>query len=312
MDLSLFSGLSGLDWIFPGSADLPLEALRIAVALLGTGIGAYYDLFNNKNVPNNFLYAFLGLAFLVNLVAFDSVATTYGVVSGLVVFGLTWILYKTGKLGGADVFILAALTLLLPLQPRSLLMAPPSVLPSLPFIFSVLLASGLSFMAYMFARSLPVVVKAVSTPGTIKPMSWVSAFAIVVVYGAFAYMVSTLAFLSPAYFLFLTVVVGASVYFTLFKDALNDSMAELVPVSKVEEEDVLPIDKMDAALVKKYKLGPLVDAAMLKRLKAHKGKVLVMKHLPPYIPHLLLGLILSLVVGNIVLYVATPGTFGAY
>ena len=48
-----------LDILFGTNVIMPLEWLRIAVALIGVGLAAYFDLFNNKNVPERLLQGFL-------------------------------------------------------------------------------------------------------------------------------------------------------------------------------------------------------------------------------------------------------------
>ncbi len=275
--------------------------VRLTAALAGTAIGAYYDVFNNKNVPNVFLYAFLAIAFILNLAAYHPVTTVYGIGAGVVIFAATYLLYKMGQLGGADVFILASIALLLPVQPTALLLAPLPPAPTLPFILSVLIASGLSFMAYMLARSFPVALAAVQKKGAISTSQWVGALIILLAYGIFAYVTSSSGLMGPNYFILMTLVVAGTLYFTLFKTAINDSMLDWVAPGKVEEEDVIAIDKMAGPLVKKYALARLADAAMVQRLRAYKGKIAVYKRLPMFLPHLLIGLLVSVLLGNIVL-----------
>ena len=38
-----------------GQLTLPGEMIRLVLAFIGTGIAAYYDLFNKKNIPDMFL-----------------------------------------------------------------------------------------------------------------------------------------------------------------------------------------------------------------------------------------------------------------
>ena len=59
-----------LEQVIFGQLTMPGELIRVLLAFIGTAVAAYYDVFNNKNIPDNFLYGFLGLAFIVNLVLF--------------------------------------------------------------------------------------------------------------------------------------------------------------------------------------------------------------------------------------------------
>lgn len=284
---------------------MPFEAIRVAIALAGTLVGTYFDLFNKKNVPEIFLYAFLAIAFITNLAAYNEVATIYGIASAIIVFAAFYILYKAGQLGGADVFILTSIALLLPVQPALFVSSQNSLLPSLPFILNVILASGLSFMLYMIVRSFGVALHALKTPGKIDKKSLFGAFAIVLAFGAFSYIASSSMLISQGYFIFISIMVLLSLYFTIFKNAINDSMADWVPGSKVETEDIIAIDKMEPELVKKYRLSRLVDAPMLERLKhIHEKKVALYSRLPPFLPHVLIGLVFSIFFGNVIFFFA--------
>lgn len=285
---------------------LPFESLRIFIALAGTAVGTYYDLWNNKNIPNWLLYGFMLAAFVVNIAAYDGVLTTYAILIAAVIFGIAYLLYRAGQLGGADAFIMASIALLLPVQPQSLLLAQnTSALPELPFAFYMVVASGLSFMAYMLFRSFPIALLSIRTKGAIPSGAWASSAVIIVAYAIFANFASGSGFFSQSYFAFVSLVVALIVYFTLFKDALNRSMVQTLPPGKVEEEDIIAVDQLPPAAVKKYSLSRLVDSGMLLRLrKSGIKKVPVYSGLPPFIPHILIGLVLSLLFGNVVLMLA--------
>jgi hypothetical protein len=124
----------------------------------------------------------------------------------------------------------------------------------------------------------------------------------VLAFGIFSVFAAKSGFVSINYFLFLSFMVLLCAYFTIFKNAINDSMLVWVEGNKVEAEDILAIDKMDSQIVKEYSLSRLVDEKMLARLKGIKQKkVALYAHLPPFIPHILIGLLVSLFFGNIVL-----------
>ncbi|PIT84085.1 hypothetical protein COU37_05510 [Candidatus Micrarchaeota archaeon CG10_big_fil_rev_8_21_14_0_10_45_29] len=297
---------------FIGNVELPMQALRIAVALAGTIIGAYFDLFNKKNVPEAFLYAFIAVAFLINLVAYGANATMYGIGAGAIVFAAFYLLYKFGQIGGADVFIMASIALLLPAQPTLLLISQQPSLLSLPFMLNLILASGISFMAYMLLRSFPVAIKALGTKGKIGKNELSRAFLIVFAFAVFSYFAISNPLIPSNYYIFITAIVLLSLYFTIFRSALNDSMVEYVSSNKVEVEDIIPTDRMDKKLAQKLGFSSsgfsisggynkLVDAQTLAKIKKLKSKVPVYSHLPPFVPHILIGLIATLLFGNILL-----------
>ncbi|VVB56833.1 Uncharacterised protein [uncultured archaeon] len=295
-----------MDILFGTDITLPFEWLRIGLAVLGTAACAYYDLFNNKNVPERLLQAFLGLSLLVCIVAYDPIATPYGLVAGAILFIGNYILYKTGYLGGADVPILTAIALLLPSQPTALLLDKTTAWATFPFIIHVLTAAFLTFMLHLLAKTVPYAIKSLK-PGAIKAEQWFGAFAIVISYGILAFVMSSMPLLGGAYIIFLALLAAVSVYFVLFRTAINDSMIEWVPAKKVQVEDIIAPDKMDAQTVKKYAIGRLVDEAEHKRLQQVKEKIPVYSGLLPFVPHLLLGLIISLLFGNILFVLAGIG-----
>lgn len=298
-----------MDILIGSEVNLPFEAVRIAIAIIGVAACAYYDIFNKKNVPQLLLNAFLALSVIVAVIAYDPIATPYGLVAGAIVFAANYLLYKTGYLGGADVFILAAITILLPSQPTMLLIEKSSAVLAFPFIIHVLTAAFLTFMIHLIAKTMPHVVMAVKKGNAIKPEQWFGAFAILISYGFLAYIITTspIPIFSSSYMLFLAALAAISVYFVLFRNVINDSMIEWLPAKKVEVEDIIAPDKMDAALVKKYAIGRLVDKEQLKRLSNIKEKIPVYKHLLPFVPHLLIGLIISLLFGNILLVISWGG-----
>ncbi|MFH1095037.1 MAG: prepilin peptidase [Candidatus Micrarchaeota archaeon] len=298
-----------MDLILGTSVLLPWETVRILVAVAGVAAGAYYDLFNKKNVPNVFLYGFVAIAFAVNVLAYDPLVSLYAILQAVAVFVLTYfLLYKTGQWGGADGFILTAIALLLPVPPHPLLANPSSGVVSLPFVASVFFVSGLSFMVWMLVRSLPVALSAVRTKGAIEQKSWVGAGMIALAFFVFSLVVSNLGVMSSSYFALITGVVLLSVYFVLFMEPIKASMVEWVVLKHVEEEDILAVDRMDPVLVKKYSIGRLVDTALLARLKSVHSKIPVYKKLPPFIPHLLVGLVLSILFGDVILLLAGYST----
>jgi len=281
---------------------LPFEAVRIILAVVGTAIGAYYDIWNNKNIPNAYLYGFLAAALIVNLIAFDPVLSVYGIASAALIFAFTWALYKAGQLGGADGYIMASIVMLLPVQPALLLPPLSGVAFEIPFALNIVLSSGLFFMAYMLLRSLPVAYNAMLAPKSIPTNAWMGAGLVLAVFAMMSYLITSMPFVPPNLYAFITVVVCILIYLVLFKKAMNDSMVEWVAPSKVEEEDILAVEHLGPKYASS--IPRLVDKAVLKKILSLKlKKVPVYKHLPPFIPHIFAGLALALLIGNIVLFI---------
>ena len=94
-----------------GNLLIPGETVRIVLALAGTAVATYFDLFNNKSIPNNVLYAFLAIAFLTNVMFFNQDLFLFGIGVAILVGAAGFVFYHIGQLGAADVFVLASIAL---------------------------------------------------------------------------------------------------------------------------------------------------------------------------------------------------------
>lgn len=265
-----------------------METARIFLALLGMAIGTYYDLFNNRNVPEKFLYAFLAAAFMFNVVFFDYDVFVYSVVLAFILFALGFAMYRLGQLGGADVYVVAALVLLLPINPSYL-----TVPFNYPLIFSVLIFGGAAFAVYSifyFAKIL--------TEKKSKAKPRYEYLLMFLLYGVFAYLFFNAPFFSLAYFAIASVLLLSSIIFLVYREAINEAMMEQVLVKQLEPEDVLVKDRMDPRL-RNLSMGPVLGPKEIEALKkAGVKQVWVYANLPPFLPFLFVGLIAALLFGN--------------
>src|SRR4030095_6511764 len=131
------------DVIF-GTMVMPGEMIRLILALAGTAVAAYFDVYNKKNIPDEFLFAFLGIAFIVNVVFFEPNLFWFSIAVAAFLSAIGYLFYRMGQLGGADVFVLASIMLLLPIHPSCVGMPF-----NLPFVFSVFIFSGILFALYV-------------------------------------------------------------------------------------------------------------------------------------------------------------------
>jgi hypothetical protein len=100
---------------------------------------------------------------------------------------------------------------------------------------------------------------------------------------------------SAAYFMFLTVAILATIFFLMYRKSLLMIMAEELPVTQLEPEDVLALEIMNKDMVQRYKIPRLVTTEEIERLKTDKvPDVWIYTKLPPFVPFILGGMILSL------------------
>lgn len=77
-----------------GQITMPWEIVRVLVALIGTGAAAYYDLYNKKNIPDEFLIGFLAIAFLANLIFFEETLFWFSILLAAFFSAIGYIFYR--------------------------------------------------------------------------------------------------------------------------------------------------------------------------------------------------------------------------
>ncbi|MCX8197458.1 MAG: prepilin peptidase [Candidatus Micrarchaeota archaeon] len=283
-------------------AELPGLEVRIAIAVVFTAAAAYFDAFRNKWVPNKLVYSFAICAVIVNLI-FYSQASIYAFAIGIAVFAITYLLYKAGQIGGADVFVLSSISLCIPYFSSSFLA--PKQTTFYPFILSVLLPASILFIIHMLTRFLPYAARLV-IQGKVR-LSLQRAFGPMLLLLSFTVFMQALS-LFPApfsplllllfWFLFLSLL-----FFSFFKEEIKASMVEELPPDKLEEEDVLALERIDPVLVKSLGLKPLLSQEQIIKLRqANLSKIPVYTKMPFFLPYLFFGLLFALLFGDLFLY----------
>ena len=278
--------------IFFGKTVLPGESIRIILAFLGVLIATYFDIFNRRNVPDKFLYAFLVVAFIANLAFYDADLFLFSLAMAIFFSAIFYVFYRMGQLGGADVIVMASVMLLLPIHPSFV-----KISFNFPFLFSTLVFSGTVFALYVIIYYGAKLFSKGANP------KWGYAL-MLIPYALFVYIYFTSQVLfSPVYLVLITVLFVATTFFLMFKDDLNKLLSEQVPLSRLETEDVLALDIMDQKIVKKYQLKRLVNDGEIKRLTtAGLKEVIVYSKLPPFMPFFLVGMIIAMLYASTLLF----------
>lgn len=292
-----------LDLLSP-PASVPGIDARILVAAAFTGAAAYYDAFNRKWVPDRLLWAFLACALLLNVIFFDSELFMQGCAVAATIAAISYALYRMGQLGGADVIVMASIALAIPYLPQPLL-APAQNVPY-PFFLSVLAPTGIAFILHMLCRFIPYIARQVSQ-GRVKftaqkvagPALVLAALVI------FAALAASFPFpLPPLYFAVVGFLGIALVFFSLFMPEIKASMVEMVPIGRLQCEDVLALEKMQP-LAKKLSLAPVISEKSIAALRRAKAKsVPVYTGMPFFLPYLFFGLLFSVLFGDLLFYIA--------
>ena len=281
-----------LEDILFGQLSMPGEAIRTFLAFFIVMVAAYFDVFNKKNIPDQVLYASLILAFLVNLFFYEATLFWFSLAVAAFFSAIGYLFYRIGQLGGADVIILASVMLLLPLHP-SFVGMPFNV----PFIFSVIIFSGVAFALYVLGYYSFKLLETEAKPNLMYGL-------MLIPYLLFAYVYVGSFLFSPVYFAFISILLFASIFFLMFRESLNMLLAEELPIAQLEPEDVLALEIMNKDMIERYKIKRMVTQAEIDRLKKTKvTEVWVYTRLPPFIPFILIGMVLAILFAKSLLLV---------
>ncbi len=267
--------------------------LRIAIALIGTGLAAWEDA-RTSFIDDRITFAMIGAGLLLDVLLFDyEFYASMGIIA-LIIAVLGFIAYKTGQFGGGDVLLLLGIHLLLPINPQAQYAI-------YPFVLSVLVAST------FFASAGSAVWYAKRLWEEKKLVGRKTQF-IAVVLAAASILVFTAPLLNLKTKLVLAAITTSTIFLMAFRNELNQVIIKRISIKEVEDEDILALEEMPAELVKKYSLGKVLTKSEVEKLSEIEKKegvrrFPVYKELPRFGPYLLAGLIASLLVGDLVAFV---------
>jgi len=270
-----------------GNLQMPGELVRLVIAFAGVSIAAYYDVFNRKNIPDAFLYAFLALSFLVNLFFYQEQLFIFSIGVAAFFSAIGYVFYRVGQIGGADLILIASLMLLLPISPSFV-----GMIFGMPFIFPIMIFAGVLFSLYVLISFAVKLMKQETHPQYLYLLMAIPYLLFMYVY---IFILSAEVAFSPVFILIFTILFISLIFFMIYRNDITMLLAEKMDVSQVEPEDVLALELMDSETVKKYELKRLASGKEIDRMKElGVGEVWVYTKLPPFIPFILAGMFLAL------------------
>lgn len=282
------------------------EILRVAIALAGIAIAAWQDA-KTSFIDERLVYAMLALGVVLDVATFDAGFIVFSLGIAAAIFVVGWASYKAGQLGGGDVYLFVALQLLLPFYPSGVssvgAFAVSEELRVFPFFVSVFVASAFfgvvgSALLYAWKLRKARVLKpdflsgGVVVAALVITLAWFSQWRLSLAQAAFF-----AAFMLPGAFLL-----------AFKKQIMDEVIVRMIPISKIEDEDILATDKMNPWLVRKYGLRRVLTEKEVEKLRLIQRKegvrrFPVCKELPRFGPYILAGLIASLIVGDLFAFV---------
>lgn len=281
-----------------------LDRLLVSAILIAiTAVYAIFDVFNRRSIPNLFVYATVAVAFAITL-TYSYTTIIYSIAIAAMVAIPCYMLYKKGFLGGGDFLEFVVVSLILPLQPNPILY--PEVQIPIPFIISVLLAAGYIVSIYIpiyylgrFSKK-PKIDKKRIFSGTLLLLSYAVLIAIM-------YAISYIGMIGVT----ALGIIGISSFFIItYESSIYSGMVEMVPPASLEPGDMIATNLMDKKDIEYFariskSFDRLVTKKLLSEIKGTKKKLPVYRNSVPFALFIFLGVVVSLLFGNLMLLILT-------
>lgn len=281
--------------------------INVLLALAGTGIAAYQDWKTGlvSDTLTHFMIAF-GVAWA--LLAYPNALTVIAIAGGI--FALGFLAYIFGQLGGGDVKLFTAIALLVPVYPKeaeafSLSLGIFPAASGIPFVVSVFLLSGIIgifFIALGYLRRLCSVKEKIK--GFNSKLAKGIAYSLLLVPP-----IVISASLSRAFALLFPPIALQMMVLPFKQDILEQFVVKKKAVSRLNEEDVLALELIEEKTKKRLGLWRKTFlnrelAGIRERARRAGIKALpVCEWLPKFVPYIFVALIISLLAGDVLLYV---------
>lgn len=269
------------------------ELLRIIIAVLGTGALAWED-WRTSFMDDRILYAMILFGALLNFATLDASLIFAAFTPFTLIMLIGYFLWRAGQFGAGDVYLFAGLQLLLPFQPTMFVESAPVFLP---FVLSIFLATSLFAMvgsaigyAIMLGRKMFKGIKGIAFAG----LSLIGLVGLVFL--PFSLGLSLIFF----------ALVLSSLLMLLYREEILDVNIEWVSLKRVDEEDIIALNKLPEKKVKFLGLEKVATKQQLLLLKkSGLKKFPVYKHLPRLGPYVFLGLLFCLLFGDALFFFAS-------
>lgn len=286
---------------------MKLILINIAIALIGTGIAGYWD-YKTGIVPDKLSHLMIIAGAIMVPFVYPDFIPVYGLAAA--VFGIGFILYSLGQLGGGDVKLFTALALLLPYYPSYLSSIVSTVginpaIPIYPFVGSLFLLAGI--IGPMFLGSIKYHRKIRSRKESIDEFKSKNRKGILLVM-VLAPLAVFWSYMSLG-FLLLFIPMGLTLYLIPFKDDIIQLFYSTEKeVDELDDDDVLALEdieeekKEDLGLWRKTFTSRELDSIKQKANEESYDNIQVCEDLPRFVPYIFVSLTLNLIFGDVFLY----------
>ncbi|MGI0100361.1 MAG: hypothetical protein ACREBH_01385 [Candidatus Micrarchaeaceae archaeon] len=290
---------------------MQLYTLRIVSIVAAAFVYMMFDLFNKRNVPSLWAYATFMYGFALTLLYLNFMQIAVSLAVALIILGVGYVVYKIGQLGGADVIEFAALSLMLPVLGFPFVTSGISQY-GIPFALSLLVNTGIVALAIVPLYYIPNAARKLKKPlsSYITRKSVFMASLMAVAYAAFIAFVLLEVGPNIAGVTVLAIMMASSFFIMLFSVPIMYSMIEYVGIGRFEAGDIIALNLMDARNVSRLRkrirgFDRLVTTGTMRQMRRQKikDKLPVYKNAMPFAVPIFIGVIMTLLFGNLIFFV---------
>jgi len=278
------------------------QIVEVAVLLVIAFVYAIFDVFNNRNVPNLFVYFTLIIGLAVALIFNSGQLLLLDLGIAAIIALLGYLLYRFGFLGGGDALEFVFVSLVLPLQLEPLWSSTYQF--NVPFIISVMIAAGYTALVFIPIYYLGLRRKAGEKAApTMKNVALGALF-----FAAYMIFLLVLKFtvgislIGIGLILILALVSSVTI---IYEKRIYLGMVSFIYPKELEEGDMIAVNLMSGgdigAFNKKTRFGRLATKKMISDIKGMKVKLPVYRDSVPFSLFIFIGIIISLLFGNLIL-----------
>lgn len=285
-----------------------IEYFLVIVTLVYVIAATIFDI-KTREVPDWLNFSFIAIAIFTNLLyslmTKEWIYIIYSLIGLVTFFCLGSLMYYAGQWGGGDAKLLVGLGAIIPIYPKILLnyFNPNLNIPFLVILaFNILIAGGFYGLVFSVCIAIKNKNKFLREFGIILKINKKRIVSVLLIL-LFTFCLAILFEVSMIVIPFILVVSFIGLTFLFVKAVENSSMYKLIDIKDLTEGDwVVKTIKSRGKIVYAPSLLGITNQEILKLKKYNIKKVLVKDGLP-FIPAFLIGLLISLIYGNIFLLI---------
>jgi prepilin signal peptidase PulO-like enzyme (type II secretory pathway) len=275
-----------------------IEVLRAVAALVGTGLAAWEDA-RTSFIDDRTTLSMIGLGIVLDVFFLPQELWLSTALVALAIGVIGYFAYRAGQFGGGDVLLIFGIHLLLPRQTQALFASAAQAFaqPLYPPVVSILATASL---AAVIVSGVWYAFRLRQEKGFRRNKTLLFAVVSAVAVVAIAFLPLSLAL--KAFFALL--LLPAFFYVLFKKEVMECVVVKKLRLRDVEDDDVLYLEGLPESLVKRFNIQHVLTKSEVNKLRAVEKKTgrrvwPVCKELPRFAPFLFLGLVLTLVFGDL-------------